>query len=345
MDKMKDSAKTGEIKEILQAAEHIVVIQADNPDADSMASALALEAILEEQGKTVSLYCGVDMPGYLHYLSGWSRVSNDLPKNFDAAIIVDTSSDKLLEKINSNGGKAWLATRPVIVLDHHTNEPEVGFAKVVYNPPAAATGEIVYELAKEFGWKLPADAGELIAVAILSDSLGLMSSNTSARTIHIIGDLVEAGVDLPKLESARRDSQRRETVLIHYKGELLRRVEFHKNERIATITIPWEEIEKYSPLFNPPMLVLDDMRLAKNTAMAIAFKLYPDGKITAKIRANYGYDIADKLAEHFGGGGHPLASGYKITDGRPFDEIKKQTIDIADELISRSQAAKADENL
>lgn len=335
--------QTGEIKAILDSAKHIVVIQADNPDADSLASALALEAILVEHGKLVSLYCGVSLPGYLHYLSGWGRVSSDFPKAFDAAIIVDTSSDKLLEKIGS--AKAWLSTRPLIVIDHHTNVPDIGMATIVYSPPAAATGEIIYELAKEFGWQLPDDAKELIAVAILSDTVGLMSGNTSARTIQIIAELVESGVDLPKLESSRRESQRREPELIHYKGQLLKRVEFHKHNRIATVTIPWEEIEKYSPLYNPPMLVLDDMRLAKDAAVAIAFKLYPSGKITAKIRCNYGYDIGDKLAEHFGGGGHPLASGFKITDGRKFEDIKKDTLDLADELIKQAEAIRADEDL
>ncbi len=341
MNKMKTTDNTaGEVKQLIDSANHIVVIQADNPDADSLGSALALEAILEEQGKTVSLFCGVDIPGYLHYLSGWARVSNDLPNNFELSIIVDTSSVKLLEKLTKSGAKNWLATRPLIVLDHHSNEPDIDMGAVIYNPKAAATAEIIYELAKEFKWQIPNDAKELIAVAILSDSVGLMSASTSARTIHVIGELVESGVDLPKLESARRESMRREAVLIPYKGELLKRVEFHRDGRIATVTIPWEEIEKYSPLFNPPMLVLDDMRLAKETAMAIAFKTYPDGKITAKLRANYGYDVADKLAEHFGGGGHPMASGFKITDGRSFEDIKNETIDFAEKLIKEADAKK-----
>jgi len=120
---------------------------------------------------------------------------------------------------------------------------------------------------------------------------------------------------------------------VHYKGRLLERVEFHDNNRIASITIPWEEIEKYSPLYNPPMLVLDDMRLAKGTAIAIAFKLYTDGKVTAKIRCNYGFAIADKLAEHFGGGGHPYAAGFKIVDGRSYQDIKTETIEHASELL------------
>jgi phosphoesterase RecJ-like protein len=86
-------------------------------------------------------------------------------------------------------------------------------------------------------------------------------------------------------------------------------------------------------LYNPSMLVLDDMRLARNTHIAVAFKVYRDGRITAKIRANYGRGIANKLAEHFGGGGHPYAAGFKVIDGRSYEDIKAETINVAVKLL------------
>src|SRR3989344_8168135 len=116
-----------EIRRIIEDAKTIVVIQADNPDIDSLASALALESILGEMGKTVHLYCGVDLPSYLHYLPGWGRVSRDMPKQFDAAIIVDTASDSLLTQLDKSGAKSWVAAKPVMVLDHHSTAARVGF--------------------------------------------------------------------------------------------------------------------------------------------------------------------------------------------------------------------------
>jgi nanoRNase/pAp phosphatase (c-di-AMP/oligoRNAs hydrolase) len=154
-----------------------------------------------------------------------------------------------------------------------------------------------------------------------------------ARSIHIMAELVHEGVKIAELENRRREMMRKSPALVRYKGELLQRVEYHSDDRVATITIPWEEIEQYSPYCNPTMLVMDDMRLTENTDVAIGFKVYKDGKETAKIRCNYGKTIADKLAEHFGGGGHPYASGFKITAGRPFNEIKNECIRYATELL------------
>lgn len=333
------------IRQIIADADSVVVIQADNPDIDSLASALAVESILAELGKTVFLYCGVDLPSYLHYLPGWGRVTKDLPKKFDASIIVDTASDSLLEQLEKSGTKGWVAAKPSIVIDHHATEATIGFASVVCSHKAVATGEIIYELAGQLNWRLSKGDKSLVAMAILSDSLGLMSQSTTPRSIHIIAELVESGVNLPELESARRETLRREPELVHYKGELLQRVEFHSNNRIATVSIPWEEIERYSPLYNPSMLVIDDMRLARGTEVAIAFKLYRDGKITAKIRCNYGWGIADKLAEQFGGGGHPLASGFKITDGRSFEQLQTETVDKATTLLAEIEKETADETL
>ena len=321
------------ISQIIDLATVVVVVQADNPDVDSLASSLALEAILESQGKKVTLYCGVDLPSYLHYLPGWGRVSRDMPKQFNASIIVDTSSDSLLQQLDKSGAKAWLAAKPSIILDHHTTDATINFAEAVCSYPAVATAEIIYELAAAFKWQLDKETKELLAMGILSDSLGLMSQSTTARSIHIIGELVEGGVNLAQLESLRRETLRRDPELIHYKGRLLERVEFQAAGRVAIVTIPWEEIEKYSPSYNPSMLVIDDMRLARGTDVAIAFKLYKDGKITAKIRCNFGFGIANKLAEHFGGGGHPLASGFKVTDGRSYENIKKECLDVAVKLL------------
>jgi phosphoesterase RecJ-like protein len=337
--KMTNYEEAGAISEVLKNANHIVIIQADNPDADSLASSLALEQILGEQDKEITLYCGVDLPSYLHYLPGSDRIVTELPKQFDASIIVDTSSDSLLEQLDKTSSKGWLAAKPSIVIDHHATEPTITFAQIICNHPAVATGEVIFELSKQLNWNVNAQAKNLLTYAILSDSLGLMSEATTARSIQIIAELVEGGVKLAELESARRDNQRREPELIHYKGRLLERVEFYSDNRIATITIPWEEIEKYSPLYNPPMLVMDDMRLSRDTAVAIAFKVYRDGKVTGKIRSNYGSAIAGKLAEYFGGGGHPYAAGFKITNGKTYEDIKRETIEIAAKLLDELPGA------
>lgn len=321
------------ITQTINDSDHIVVIQADNPDGDSLGSALALESILTALGKKVSLYCGAAIPTYLRYLQGWDRVSDLMPVSFDVAIVVDTQSLSLLDNLKNSASYSYFIKKPVIIIDHHTTDSTIDFTDIILNDPnAVATSEIIYELAAKNDWPMDVHAKTMIASAILSDSLGLMTEATTARSIHIMGELVEGGVSLAELDNARRELSRKSAELISYKGRLLQRIEFHANNQIATVDIPWEEIVEFSPLYNPSMLVIDEMRHAEGTHIAIAFKQYNDGRITAKIRANYGIKIANKLAEEFGGGGHPYAAGFKV-QGKSLAEVKRTCIATAIKLL------------
>lgn len=311
------------IKSLIDAAQDIVIIQADNPDGDSLASSLALEAIFLELGKKPVMYCGVDIPGYLRYMEGWDRVAHNLPGNFDLSIIVDTGSLLLLENLQKSGEINWLKTKPCIIIDHHTTEPTIDFATLDYIKPAVSTGELIYGICTENGWEIPLDAAGHIVSSIMSDSLGLISESTTSSSVRIIADLIEKGVSLAKLDAQRKEFQKKQPELLGYKGELLKRIEYLADGQISFITIPWKEIEKYSPLYNPSMLVIDEMRQVTDVKLAIALKSYPNGRITAKLRSNYGYPLCDKIAEKFGGGGHPYASGFRITDGSKTDDILK----------------------
>src|SRR4051794_28095017 len=134
-----------QIKQIVDSAHKILIIQADNPDGDSLGSALALEHILGDMGKEPYLYCAVDMPTYLRYMNGWDRIQNDVPNDFDASIIVDASTMTLFERLVQSGQHGKLSTKPCVVLDHHqTVENPVPFASVVINDHTrASAGELI----------------------------------------------------------------------------------------------------------------------------------------------------------------------------------------------------------
>lgn len=327
-------------KEQIEKSKSIVVLQADNPDGDSLGSALALEAIFCELGKEVTLVCGVDIPQHLRYLEGWSRVQKEVPHNFDLSVIVDASSESLLESLVKSGQISWLKSKPLVIIDHHMESEGIDFASEVIVRPAVATSEIIYDICRENNWPTPKDSLNMMAVSIMSDSLGLTSEATTSHSIRVVADLVDSGVNLAELEQARRELMRKERELLPYKGKLLERVSYDASGRLAMITIPQDEIDKFSPLYNPSMLVLDEMRLVVGVDVAIAFKVYRDGKITAKIRCNFGKGVASELAKDFGGGGHPYAAGFKVTDGRKLDDIISQVSIKSNELLDRLESSK-----
>lgn len=333
-------AEADQIKRIIDKANKIVIVQADNPDADSLGSALALEQILGDLKKEPYLYCAVDMPTYLRYMSGWDRLQKDLPKQFDASIIVDASTMTLLEKLSQSGQQGWLANKPCVVLDHHqTVENPVPFATVTINDHTrASAGELIYLLAQQLKWPVALSAKEYITSSILGDTQGLTNSLASAETYRIMADFVESGVDRPALEELRRAFGKMPPEIYRYKADLIKHTEFAAGGRIASVTIPQAEINEFSPLYNPGPLIQGDMLQTTDVAVAIVFKKYTDGKVTGAIRCNPGAPVAAELAEHLGGGGHAFASGFKVVDGRSPDDIKADCLEFATKLLDKKKA-------
>ncbi len=325
-----------QIKNIVDNAKRIVILQADNPDADSLGSALALEQILSNAGKDVYLYCAVDIPNYLRYLSGWDRINSDIPSQFDASIIVDASTLSLFERLTESGSQGWVASKPCVVLDHHnTTDNSITFANVILNEPGkSSTGEVIYTLAKALDWPLDDVAGAFLMTSILGDTQGLTNDLTKPETYRVMADLAELGVNRPILEEQRREASKMEQVIYKYKATLIDRTEFHHDNQIATVSIPQVEINEYSPLYNPGPLIQGDMLQVKGLRVGIVFKTYDDGRVTGMIRCNPNAPIGALIAKQFGGGGHDYASGFKITSGKPFNEIKSECIEFATQLLN-----------
>jgi phosphoesterase RecJ-like protein len=323
-----------EAKKLIERAGKIVIIQAENPDGDSLGSSLALEEILSDQGKTVSMYCPVEIPKYMRYIIGWDRVTIDFDTSADLAIIVDTSADVLITKVlETPGVRHFLESHPVLVIDHHTTGSTLSFGHTMVSRDAVATSEILYALATENKWTINRQAAENMLVAIMSDSLGLTTQNVTANSFFVAGKLVELGASNSDIEARRREFMKKSPEILAYKGELISRIEYSLGGKLALVHIPWEDIQAYSDQYNPSVLVLDEMRLVEGVEIGVAIKTYPDGKITGKLRANI--PIAEEVAGFFGGGGHKYAAGFRAYED--YDTIVSELVTATDKALKAYQ--------
>ncbi len=324
-----------EATKLIDTAKKIIVIQAENPDGDSVGSSVALEEILSDLGKEVILYCPVDVPKYLRYIKGWDRVVSDFDTNADLAIIVDTAADVLITKVlETPGVRHFLESHPVLVIDHHTTESNLSFEHTMLSGDAVATSEVIYGLAAENNWAMSAQAAENMMVAIMSDSLGLTTQNVSPHTFYVASKLAELGASNSAIEERRREFMKKSSEILAYKGELIGRIEYLLNGKLALVHIPWDDIQKYSDQYNPSMLVLDEMRLVEGVEVGVAIKTYPDGKLTGKLRSNL--PVSETIAGFFGGGGHKYAAGFRAYE--QYDTIVKELIEATDKAIKEHDA-------
>jgi phosphoesterase RecJ-like protein len=323
-------------KQLIDEAKKIVIIQAENPDGDSLGSALALEEILGDLGKTVSLYCDVDIPKYLHYISGWDRVTQDFDTNSDLAIIVDTSSDTLIGKaLIIPGARHFLESHPVLVIDHHIEaDSTLSFDHTLVVEEAVSTSQVIYKMASTYGWKINPQAAENMLAAMLSDSLGLSTQNVGEEAYLTASKLAALGASPAAIEERRREFMKKSADILQYKGRLLERIEYFLDGKLAVIRIPWEEIQEYSDQYNPSVLVLDEMRLVEGVEIGVAIKTYPDGKLTGKLRSNL--PISAIIAGFFGGGGHAYAAGFRVYES--IETIIPELLDATDKALKEAES-------
>ncbi len=332
-------AKAQTLQELLAKATKINIIQAENPDADSLASALALEDFLTQLDKKVSLYCPVQIPDYLKYSNGWDRVSDEFDYRADLNIVVDTTSQILLSKLFEDPIiKNHLLAKPSIFIDHHLTESDLNFEPTLtIIEPLVATAELIYYLAQELNWQFNDNNSNLLLTAILGDTLGLSTPNLKPETFEVVADLYRHGASTNQIEEKRLELAKKEQEIIKYKGELLQRVEFELDGKLAIIHIPFEEIKQYSDKYNPGALVMDEMRFVKGVEISIAIKTYPDGKLTGRIRSSL--PIAETVAGYFGGGGHAHAAGFRIYD-ETYDSIYNEILAATEKAIENQEREK-----
>ena len=146
-------------EEFLRDKHKICIIQAENPDGDSLGSAVSLDYLLND--KEISLYCPVDIPQYLHYFDDWSRVTNEFDYKADGYIIVDTAAEILLSKLLEDTAiKNRLYSAPVFVIDHHETEDDLSFPHDAIIEVLPSCTQIIYRIAKELNYDITKEAAE-----------------------------------------------------------------------------------------------------------------------------------------------------------------------------------------
>lgn len=298
-------------KDFIQNKSHLCIIQAENPDGDSLGSALSLDFLLPD--KNITHFCPVNIPKYLRYFKDWSKIRNDFDYQADGYIIVDTAAQILLSKLTEDLTiKNILYTKPILVIDHHETPDDLEFPHQSIIEPAPSCTNLIYCLAQKAHLKISKTAAEYIFQGLLSDTLGLTSAGVSSQTFRLAAELEDLGANITELEERRKDFMKKSQRILAYKGDLIRRIEYHLDGKLATIHIPWEDIQEYSDEYNPNVLILEEMKMVEGVKIAVAIKTYPDGKLTGKIRASI--PVADQIASFFGGGGHPYAAGFRTYD-------------------------------
>lgn len=174
----------------------ISVVGHSNPDTDSVASAIALAALLNAQGQEAKA-CMQSTAAALNPESTMvlARFGLAAPEEISDAAGKDIA---LVDFSDIGQGPANLATANVVaVVDHHkigdltTNSPILFRAE-----PVGCTGTVLNKMFKEAGIAVPKDVAGVMLAAILSDTVNFKSPTCTPDDKVAVAELkVVAGVE------------------------------------------------------------------------------------------------------------------------------------------------------
>jgi phosphoesterase RecJ-like protein len=311
------------IAEILRSRQRFVVMSHVRPDGDALGCTLAMALCLKQLGKDVTAWNEEGMLDKFRYLPGADLVTvpPQEPQKFEVALVLDNAVRNRAGKAIQQVGHAdvW------INIDHHiTNEHYGDLNYIDANSPA--TGQILFELFR--GQDLPmthAMADNLFA-AISTDTGSFQYPNTTARTYEIGAELIRAGVNVGDLSQKMYESHpRRRLELLR---ALLNVLRFTSNDRVASFALSAETTKKLGVLPEDNEGLIDYIRAIDGVVAAAFFEELSDGKVRISLRSKSPTIDVAKVCGLFGGGGHKLAAGARITGS--LDEVQEKVLQAID---------------
>ncbi|HET6578439.1 MAG TPA: bifunctional oligoribonuclease/PAP phosphatase NrnA [Gemmatimonadales bacterium] len=283
-----------------------------NADGDGLGSEAGLAHLLRDRGIDAVITNPTATPPRFAFLfedlPGVDRSAEAVRelRRADVIVVLDISD---LGRLGMLADTVRTRGVPVACVDHHVGEGVLPDGPRYLDVGAAATGELVFELAFANGWTMTMAAARGLYVAILTDTGGFRFSNTRPRTLRVAAELLEAGVDPERiyLEVYARAPEGRPRLF----AEALQTLVVEPDFGLAWVTVPPGAIERLGVSSDDLEGVVEFPRSIEGVRMALLFREVSQGRVKVSLRSVGEVDVA-AFAKAFGGGGHTKAAGLAI---------------------------------
>jgi bifunctional oligoribonuclease and PAP phosphatase NrnA len=283
-----------------------------NPDGDGLGSEVGLVHLLRARGVTATIanptftpdrfdFLFRDLPGVDHSADAVKEL-----RRADVIVVLDISDlgrlGMLADTVRERGV-------PVACIDHHVSPGTLPNGPRYVDPSAAATGELVAEIALTNGWPLTPESAAALYVAILTDTGGFRFSNTHPRTLRIAAELLDVGIDPEAiyLDVYAGAPEGRVRLL----AEVLQTLVVEPDVGLAWVTVPPGALERHQVSSDDLDGVVEHARSIAGIRLAVLFREIAQGRIKVSLRSVGDVDVA-RFAKAYGGGGHTKAAGLSL---------------------------------
>ena len=256
------------------------------------------------------------------------NVSFEHGKNkYDLIIVMDTGNLEHLGPIYDANVEMFYET-PVINIDHHSSNTDFGQVNLV-NITASSATEVLYEFLiyweKKFNKKfITEDVATLLLAGIITDTGSFQHANTSPRAMETASKLLDLGARQQEIIKNIYKTKKLSTLKLW--GIVLSKIQVDPVHRMVWSTISKEDLQEANANPEETEGILDDLLTNAPGAEVIFLIKHNADCVSTSMRSTGNQIDVGKFCAEMGGGGHARAAGFKVRDGRPFDQITSEVI-------------------
>ncbi|MGN0332343.1 MAG: bifunctional oligoribonuclease/PAP phosphatase NrnA [Lachnospiraceae bacterium] len=315
------------LNKMLAPAKRIAIGGHIRPDGDCVGSCMGLYRYLKENysEKTVDVYLE-NIPEKFAFLEGTSEIRHEISGDemYDLFICLDCGDKERL------GFSAPLfdGAAHTLCVDHHISNQS--FAEENYIiPDASSTSELIGNLLEKE--KISKKTAEALYLGIVHDTGVFQYSCTSPSTHRMAAELLEKGIDAPKLiqETYYEKTYAQHQIL----GRALLESILFLDKRCIASYVRRREMDFFGVEASDLDGIVSHMRDTKGVEVAVFMYEIRPNVYKVSLRSNNYVDVS-KIAQYFGGGGHKRAAGFTLT-GTPYDVINNLARQIEPQLENR----------
>lgn len=293
-----------------------------NPDGDVIGSVFGLFTIFKELGKKAIIT--LDPPAVPKKYAFVQNTNVYSPSKIESVNIFIALECPMIKRLGDElKGKA-MAAQSLINIDHHGDNEIYGEINFVM-PEAASTTEIIYRLIPFLGIEISPEIANSLYMGLVTDTGRFQYSNTRAETLQIASELVAKGANPNHIFQNIYEN-------ITY-GALLLLGKMASVAKIEDSYLIWSVIDKKESRLpvdpGETENLVDHLRAVSGPEIAALLKV-DETDVKCSLRSRGKINVA-KIAEKFGGGGHPNAAGFSAKLS-PDEIIKKLKILIKEAL-------------
>lgn len=307
------------ILEAVKSYNTIIIHRHIRPDPDALGSQAGLGEIIKASFPEKKVYHVGEEDPSLTFLVKMDKISDETYKGALVIVCDTANSPRISDERYKLGEK-------LIKIDHHPNKEPYGDL-VWVDTSASSTSEMIfewYEQGKEAGLVLPKSAARLIYAGIIGDTNRFMFPNTTERTYHAAGQLIQTGFSPQEIFENLYNIPEKTARLNGYVLQNFTILE----DGAGYIHLPEEILKQYDVTVSEASLLVNSFA---NVEGLLAWVFFVDEPHQTRVRLRSKGPVINTLAMKYNGGGHPRASGASVHTKEEADQLIKGLVDLCKE--------------